>query len=258
MVADPVHIYQHHARTYERVFRHEDHEGNLSRALTETLPLAGARVVDVGTGTGRMARMMLDAGAAAMICVDREPAMLEVALEHLEERDDDEGVWWYVTTADAAALPVQDGWADVTVAGWALGHLRDELGRGWRPAVDRAVAEMLRVTRPGGMLVILESLGIAGEEPAPPTRDLSQYYRRLERRHGFERRVLRTDFAFASATEAAEQLGTFFGAEVARRVRGRDRATVPEFTGLWVRARELRPRRVVRTGATMAQLGESR
>jgi hypothetical protein len=92
---------------------------------------------------------------------------------------------------------------------------------------------MTRALRPGGAAVVIETLGTGATEPAPPNPELAEYYAWLEAEHGFARRALRTDYAFASVEEAAELTGFFFGADFAARVR-RDRTSrVPECTGLW-------------------------
>lgn len=97
--------------------------------------------------------------------------------------------------------------------------------------MDAAVDEMLRVVRPGGPAVIVETLGTGHETPRRHEA-LDEYFAHLEAR-GFTRRWVRTDYAFATADEAAEVLGGFFGEAMAERVRARSWRRVPERTGLW-------------------------
>jgi hypothetical protein len=94
---------------------------------------------------------------------------------------------------------------------------------------------MRRVARPDGALVIFETMGTAVAEPAPPTAGLAEYYAWLEREIGFERRLIRTDFAFESVDAAAEACGFFFGEPYARLIREKRWARVPEWTGMWWR-----------------------
>src|SRR5262249_8175250 len=46
--------------------------------------------------------------------------------------------------ASLDAIPVHDGWADLTLCGLALGHLED---------LHAGLAELCRITRPGGVLL---------------------------------------------------------------------------------------------------------
>ena len=125
--------------------------------------------------------------------------------------------------------------ADLAIAGWTFGFFVDEKPEGWLPAVRAALDEAERVTRPGGSLLIFETLGTGQRRPAPPTEALAAYYSWLEGERGFQRRWLRTDYQFANAAEAATQIRFFFGAELANEVAARGAAIVPECTGLWWR-----------------------
>jgi SAM-dependent methyltransferase len=98
-------------------------------------PLAGRAVVEVGCGTGRLAAMLADRGAA-VVGVDADPAMLAVAATRAPRR---------LLCADAGHLPLPDKAADAAVAVATLEFTTD-------PA--RVLAEMARVTRPGGRLVV--------------------------------------------------------------------------------------------------------
>ncbi|NJL56820.1 hypothetical protein HC928_17975, partial [bacterium] len=73
------------------------------------------------------------------------------------------------------------------------------------------LAEMVRVTRPDGTLIILETLGTGSEIPTPPTAGLDAYYAWLEETHGFTRTWIRTDYEFASVGEAEHLTRFFFG-----------------------------------------------
>jgi hypothetical protein len=90
---------------------------------------------------------------------------------------------------------------------------------------------------PGGVLVIIETLGTGETRPAPPTPGLAEYHEWMERERGLRRAVLRTDYAFADVETAASVTGAFFGGEFAARVLREGWARVPECTGLWSRRR---------------------
>lgn len=221
-------IYAKHADAYDELVAAEDCDGNLLPALERLTPVAGRRVIEVGAGTGRVTRLLAQAGATVM-ATERSPAMLAVGQRRLGAQPN---VSWHQAPADA--LPVEAGWADAGVAGWVFGHFREWMPSGWEAELARALAELSRVVRPGGALVIIETLGTGSAEPAPPTPGLAEYYGWLEAR-GFTRSWVRTDFRFDSVDEAARVTGFFFGAAFGERVRQEGWSRIPECTGLWSR-----------------------
>jgi ubiquinone/menaquinone biosynthesis C-methylase UbiE len=76
--------------------------------------LVGARVLDLGAGTGVAGRAALDAGATAVVAVDLAPAMLA-----------DLGSGLSPVVGDARALPFAAAAFDVVAAACCLGHLPD-------------------------------------------------------------------------------------------------------------------------------------
>lgn len=98
-------------------------------------PLAGRRIAEVGCGTGRLAALLAGRGAA-VVGVDADPAMLAVAATRVPGR---------LVRGDAAQLPLPDASVDAAVALATLEFTAD-------PA--RVLGEMVRVTRPGGRVVV--------------------------------------------------------------------------------------------------------
>jgi ubiquinone/menaquinone biosynthesis C-methylase UbiE len=222
-------IYRKQASEYEFLVSREDHQKNLPRALGQIRPFDGLDVVELGAGTGRLTCMMAPF-ARTILVSDISGHMLEVATAKLEETGLQN---WTVTVADNRALPVANRVADLSVAGWSLGYLTDWYGESWRKEIGQALAEMKRVLRPGGTAVLLETLGTGSEKPCPPTEALATYYAWLEREHGFSSTWIRTDYRFASLSEAQEATRFFFGDELADRI-GREKWVIlPECTGLW-------------------------
>lgn len=114
------------------------------RATLSLLPsdLSGATVVDAGCGSGRYMLHALRRGAARVLGVDISPEMLAVARRALDA--DAYGGRASLAEGDLAALPIADALADITVSGLVVGHVT---------SLDRALAELARVTRPGGLVV---------------------------------------------------------------------------------------------------------
>lgn len=233
MSTDHADIYKHSADEYDRLVSAEDCEGNLLPALSAVAPIEGAAVLEVGAGTGRITRQLVGR-AARVVAVDRSAAMLEVARRHLATAA---GTDVTLHCADARELPVPSGWADIALAGWVFGHFRYWLPDGWRESIGRALDEMERATRPGGALLVIETLGTGFEEPRPPSPELAEYYAWLEADRGFTRRAIRTDYQFPDVATAAEVTGFFFGESFAEEVRRKGWARVPECTGIWSRKR---------------------
>ncbi len=226
-------IYRHHPDRYQELVAHEDADGNLAPALDAVHGLAGADVLEVGAGTGRITRLLLREGVRRVLATDAESAMLEQAERSLGEH----GNRIRFEVADARSLPAPNGSVDLAVAGWVFGHFRHWMPDDWRRSVGAALDEMERVTRRGGHLVVIETLGTGSEEPNPPNPALAEYYAWLETERGLSRRSIRTDYRFASVEDAARITGFFFGDDFATRVREERWTTVPECTGLWFRTR---------------------
>jgi ubiquinone biosynthesis O-methyltransferase len=110
--------------------------------LDLTGPVRGLHVLDVGCGDGHLALALARAGAQVS-GVDPDPRMLRLARCRFEEA----GVTVNLAEAQAQALPFEDARFDVVVAVTVLCFVG-------RP--EQAVAEMARVLRPGGRLMIGE------------------------------------------------------------------------------------------------------
>lgn len=224
---DQQEIYANHAEAYDELVTAEDVDGNLAAALQRVMPDVG-RVVEVGAGTGRVTRLLARMGAT-VLATEPAAAMLDVARRHLGAHENVR-----LALASAGSLPADDDWADAVVAGWVFGHFRYWMPEGWQDEIAGFLAECERVVRPGGAVVVIETLGTGSAKPAAPSPELDEYYRWLEGR-GFTRTWFRTDYQFDSVDEAARVTGFFFGEEFGERVRREGWARIPECTGLWSR-----------------------
>jgi ArsR family transcriptional regulator len=100
-------------------------------------------VADIGTGTGHLLSL-LGARFARVIAVDPSGRMLEAARERPEVREQANISF---RGGSLASLPLTDGEVDVAIASLVLHHVTE-------PA--SALAELRRVLRPGGRLLIIE------------------------------------------------------------------------------------------------------
>ena len=99
----------------------------------------GDRVLDAACGTGDLAIADRKAGAAHVTGLDFSPAMLERA------RRKSATIEW--VEGDMLALPFEDASFDAATVGFGVRNVVD---------LERGVAELRRVLRPGGRLAILE------------------------------------------------------------------------------------------------------
>ncbi|MCP5058206.1 MAG: metalloregulator ArsR/SmtB family transcription factor [bacterium] len=113
-----------------------------ARALTRLVP-KGLRVVDVGTGTGVFALELAEAGLD-VIAIDHSAAMLEAARSKFDELG---STSIELRVGDASDLPLEDGEVDAAFAHMVLQYLASP---------GEAVAEMARVTAPGGRVVVID------------------------------------------------------------------------------------------------------
>lgn len=145
-------------------------------AIAKAALPVGAVVADVGTGTGFVLQGLRDR-AAELVGFDESPDMLAVARRHFAG---DPRVRFEL--AEGQAIPALDGTFDAVFANMYLHHVPD-------PAV--AIAEMVRVLKPGGKLVMTDL----------DTHD--QVWMRVEmadRWLGFEREAIRDWYGRAGLT----------------------------------------------------------
>jgi SAM-dependent methyltransferase len=124
-------------------------------AVAELLPPPPLSVLDVGCGEGRLGKALIAVGYD-VVGVDLDPVMVKLASEHQPSQ-----------VADATALPFEPQQFDAVVNVHVLMELED---------VDRALAEMARVTRLGGKVVtVIEHPFASGRKVESYSR--SQTYR---------------------------------------------------------------------------------
>ncbi len=136
--------------TWARAPGHDSYWQFHRDAFLAGLPTPPLRVVDIGCGEGRLPRD-LKARGYEVIGIDGSPTLIEAAREA-----DPAGAY---LVADAAALPLPDGSADLAIAFMSPQDIDD---------LDGAMREAARVLVPGGhlRLAIVHPINSAGRFPS--------------------------------------------------------------------------------------------
>lgn len=113
------------------------------KAATDPSPAA---ILDVATGTGDLAiQLARAAGGASVTGIDLSEGMLAVGRRKVAEAGLDRRVT--LIQGDCLALPFPDGSFDTVTVAFGVRNFEH---------LDRGYAEMARVLRPGGKLIVLE------------------------------------------------------------------------------------------------------
>jgi demethylmenaquinone methyltransferase / 2-methoxy-6-polyprenyl-1,4-benzoquinol methylase len=100
----------------------------------------GSRLLDIGTGTGDLARSALrECPDVRLAAVDFTPAMMQVGQK--------KGYLPFLA-ADAVALPFPDGIFDAVISGFLMRNVGDR---------DKALQEQFRVLKKDGRIVVLDT-----------------------------------------------------------------------------------------------------
>lgn len=128
--------------------------------------LHAQRVLDVGSGTGAVTEELASRTRGRVIGVDLDPAMVAYAQAH--------GGGAQYQRGDAHDLPFRNRWFDVTVCHFSLM---------WCHNPVRAAQEMVRVTQPGGAVLVCAEPDYEGriDHPSLP---LSRWQAEALRREG--------------------------------------------------------------------------
>lgn len=217
-------IYNEAAVNYERLVSREDYAGNILKAIREVMPVEGIDVVETGAGTGRVTRLLAPY-VRSITAYDSSEHMLQIAADSLTEAGRHN---WSIGVADHRSLPAADASADLCISGWSVCYLVDWNREAWQAEVEKALAELERILRPGGMTILIETQGTGFTTPHAPEH-LIGYYQFLQE-HGFASKWFRTDYKFDSPQQAQESASFFFGEEMVSKIEG---VILPECTGLW-------------------------
>ena len=226
---DTQQIYQSFADRYAALVGREDYESRLLPAILAVTSLLGKDVLELGAGTGRLTRLIAPL-AGRLTGTDLSLHMLSYGKSLLAGSTPG---CWSLNLASHLALPYANDSADLVIAGWSFCYAAIDQGESWQAGLERALGETARVLRPGGVLLLIESLGTGFEQPnRPPV--LVDYLAYLDE-HGFDSTWIRTDYCFRDRAEAESLTRFFFGEAPMPMWETEQGVIVPECTGLWWR-----------------------
>jgi len=140
-----------HAEVWDQIRSLHIAESEVERAVVDALGQQTlGRLVDIGTGTGRMIELLADRSVQA-IGIDRSSEMLRLARVKLEAA----GISSSLRQGDMYALPLADESADSVVIHQVLHYAH---------APAAAIAEAARILAPGGKLLVVDFAAHEREE----------------------------------------------------------------------------------------------
>ena len=225
-------VYEKHAVEYEALVFHEDYQGNILKSVKEIVALEGLDVLDLGSGTGRLA-CLLAPYIKTIAAFDLSPHMLGITRDKLKllTQDTRSPTPWLVTASDHRFLPLVARSADLITSGWSVSYVTVWDPEDWRHQANAWLLEARRLLRKNGTIILFESLGTGYESPQRLAH-LENFYEWLDE-NGFKNKWIRTDYQFESPEKASEIAGFFFGAEMKRRILQERMTILPECTGVW-------------------------
>lgn len=218
-------IYKNEAETYHRLISKQP---DLLPVIRSIKLIDGLDIVEIGAGTGRLTAVMAPY-AKSIVALDASEAMLQVNAARLK----DTGLTnWTVLPSDNRKLPLADNCADLVAAGWTICYSVSENVPDWKENLDTILSEIRRVLRPGGTVLLFETMGTGTETPAPPS-FLTAYYAALTEQFGFSHTWIRTDYEFDTVEQAEELTRFFFGDELGDKVARHGMRRLQECAGVW-------------------------
>lgn len=103
-------------------------------------------ILDIATGTGDLAIMMANTSAAEIIGLDISQGMLDVGIKKIASKNLNHRI--EMLNADSEAMPFEDNSFDAITVAFGIRNFEN---------LDKGLSEILRVLKPNGVFVILET-----------------------------------------------------------------------------------------------------
>lgn len=136
-------------------------KGWRKKAIAQLKPLQPKRILDVATGTGDLALEALSLNPTAIVGVDLSEGMLSMGRIKMQKKGCDHLI--SMVKGDSERLLFEDNSFDACTVGFGVRNFEN---------LDKGLAEIYRVLKPGAMLVVLEF----SKPKAFPIKQLYQFY----------------------------------------------------------------------------------
>lgn len=210
-----------HARLGEVI----DPDRKVLAALERIVPLAGKRIADVGTGIGHYP-MLLARHTGRTYGIESDPDLLGAARERADAAHQPN---LRIVEGGLDALPLRNGAVDIVLCG-LIEPNDDSLP---------AIAELMRVIRPGGRLIVI---GYYGRDQVASLLDpevVAQAFEATQRRtgwwlkHGFKIKVVHSRLDISDLATAMELLPRLYGERARAFLMGQHPASLTLKLGLY-------------------------
>ena len=115
------------------------------KAILELIEIRPKLILDVATGTGDFAIQALDLQPEKIIGIDISEGMLDVGRKKMKERHLDQKI--ELRSGDSENLPFEENKFDAVIVAFGVRNFEN---------LEKGLAEIFRVVKPGGKVVILE------------------------------------------------------------------------------------------------------
>lgn len=113
------------------------------KIVTESNPKT---ILDIATGTGDLAILMAQTKAHKIIGLDISAGMLEVGIQKIEEKNLSQTI--EMILGDSEKIPFEDNYFDAITVAFGVRNFEN---------LEKGLAEILRVLKPNGTFIILET-----------------------------------------------------------------------------------------------------
>ena len=189
--------------TYRRLGEIIDPDGKVLEGIERIVPLAGKRIADVGTGIGHYP-MLLARRTGRTYGIEPDPTLREVARRRARATHQPN---LRIVEGSPERLPLRDAAVDVVLSGSISPD----------DASLPAVAEALRILRPGGHLIVIsnyardEASRLLEPEVTAQLIAASHYKSGWWKRHNFKVKVIHTHIVLTDDDMAHELLPRLYG-----------------------------------------------
>jgi SAM-dependent methyltransferase len=217
------------AELHERLGRAIDPERKVLAALERIVPLGGRRIADVGTGIGHYP-MLLARRTGRTYGFESDPELLAEARRRASASHQPN---LRIVEGKPTALPLRDAAVDIVLTS------RIDADDASLPAV----AEAMRVLRPGGRLIVIGYYGrddvsaLLEPEVVAHAREATQRRTGWWLRHGFKIKVVHARIDLGDAETAHELLPRLYGDRGRAYLMGPHRSSLRLNLGLYHRER---------------------